>query len=89
MSTTVRLEAITQQLLAEISASAYRSVRGLAREMGVDYVTLNKHINGRAPLKMERVVEILEYLKLSLADFFVRVQLRIDGLQLPRLAQIA
>lgn len=89
MSTTVRLEAISQQLLAEISASSYRSVRGLAREMNVDYVTLNRHINGRAPLKMERVVEILDYLKLSLADFFVRVQLRIDGLQLPTLARTA
>lgn len=89
MSKTIRLEAISQQLLAEISASAYRSVRGLARAMNVDYVTLNKHINGKAPLKMERVVEILDYLKLSLADFFVRVQLRIDGLQMPALARIA
>lgn len=89
MSTTTRLEAISQQLLAEISASVYRSVRGLARAMNVDYVTLNRHINGKAPLKMERVVEILDYLKLSLADFFVRVQIRLDGVQLPTLARTA
>lgn len=89
MTTAIRLEAISQQLLAEISASTFRSVRGLARAMDVDYVTLNRHINGRAPLKMERVVEILDYLALSLADFFVRVQLRIDGLQLPVLQRTA
>ncbi len=47
--------------------------------MGVDYATLSRHINGRAPLKMVRVYEILEVLDVSVADFFARVQHRVDG----------
>ena len=89
VSTDLRLEATSQQLLAEIAASPYRSVRQLASAMGVDYATLSRHINGRAPLKMERVFDILEYLDLPLADFFVRVQLRVEGLQLPVLQRTA
>lgn len=89
MSTALRLEATSQQLLAEIAASPYRSVRALAIAMGVDYATLNRHLNGKAPLKMERVFDILEYLDLPLTDFFYRVQLRYEGLQLPALQRTA
>lgn len=89
MTTELRLEATAQQLVAEIAVSRYRSVRALAAAMGVDYATLNRHLNGKSPLKMERVFDILEYLDLPLADFFVRVQLRYEGLQVPALQRTA
>lgn len=77
--TSQQLEATSQQLLAEIAASPYRSVRSLAEAMDVDYSTLYRHVNGKAPLRMERVFDILAYLNVSVGDFFARVQHRLES----------
>lgn len=74
--------AVSKQLLAEISASPYRSVRALACAMDLDYGTLIRNVNNKTPLRAERLLDVLDRLDLPLADFFVRVQLRIDGVQL-------
>ncbi len=76
VTSAARLEATQQQLLAEIAASEFRTIRRLADTMGVDYHTLTRHINGRAPLKMSRLYEILELLGVGVGEFFTSVEAR-------------
>ena len=84
-----RLEATSLQLLAEVASSPYRSVRALADAMNVDYSTLNRQVNGKATLRMERIFDILEVLEVPIADFFISVQHRLDGTRVTVLQRTA
>lgn len=73
-------DALSAQLVAEISASDYRSIRKVALELGVDYTTLYKKVTNKgAPIRVETIYQIISLLGLTPDVFFKRVQERAES----------
>lgn len=73
------MAALSAQLVAEISASDYGSVKAVARALGVDYHTYRKWVLGDKNLRMLTVFDTLELLGIETDVFFARVRERRDN----------
>jgi hypothetical protein len=75
------LQALSAQLVAEISASEYRSIRRVAQELDVDYTTLYKKVTGKgaATIRMETIYSVLTLIGVPPDIFFTRVQERAES----------
>jgi plasmid maintenance system antidote protein VapI len=69
---------MSDQLVAEISASEYRSVRKVAAVLGEDYTTLYRWVTNKRPIRMDTVFNILDLLGIEPGVFFTRVQERAE-----------
>lgn len=78
ITTEQRLDAMYAQLKAEITASRFHSIRGIADYLGYDYTTFYKWVTGKssASLRMDVVYAVIGALGISPGEFFEAVETR-------------
>lgn len=78
--TDLYLDALSQQIKAEIAASPYKSIRAVARELDEDYSTFYRWVNNTPgnPIRMKTVLDIVNLLGVPVDAFFKRVQDRAE-----------
>jgi hypothetical protein len=70
--------AMSDQLIAEISASEYRSVRKVAAALNRDYTTVYRWVTNKQPIRMDVLFDILALLEIEPGVFFTRAQERAE-----------